>query len=124
MHTSGTRHLTSNWTRALGRAAGVAALWLATAAPALADGRSAVHNLFANAARARINLGMTENSVMVAPSLVRGMYVLTSGRGEFAGFVNEAGTLYGDSFGMKVYAPSGAAPRPMTPQEQRNCAPR
>lgn len=117
MHTSGTRNLTSPWARALGRAAGAAALWLAAAQPALADGRTAVHNLYANAARARINLGVAENAVMVAPSLVRGMYVMTSGQGKFAGYVNEAGTLHGDPLGMRVYSPSGAPPRPMTPQE-------
>ena len=117
MHRSRLRHLTLNWTHAMGRAAGVAALLMAAAGPALADGRTAVSNLVANAARARINLGMTANTVKAAPSLVRGMYVITDGQGKFSGFVNEAGTLYGDPTGMRVFSPSGAPHRPMTPQE-------
>lgn len=86
-------------------------------APALADGRSAARNLFANAARARVNLNLTEQSTLVSPTLVRGVYMLTGAQGQAAGFINEGGNLYGDASGFRVFTPDGAPPRLMTPPE-------
>ena len=108
----------SGYGRAVGRAACVAAIIAALPATALADGRSAVQNLFANAATARLAPSFDQKTTQATPSLVRGMYVLTTSKGEFAGFVNEAGTLWGDVNEMRVYSPSGAQPRPITPQER------
>ena len=108
----------SGYGRAVGRAVCVVAVVAALPAPALADGRSAVQSLFANAATARLAPGFDQKTTQVTPTLVRGMYVLTTSKGEFAGFVNEAGTLWGDVHEMRVYSPSGAQPRPITPQER------
>lgn len=84
---------------------------------ALADGRSAARNLFANAARAHVNLNLTEQSTMVSPTLVRGVYSLANAQGRASGYINEAGNLYGDTHGFRLFTPDGAPPRLMTAPE-------
>lgn len=85
---------------------------------ALADGRSAVHNLFANMGRAGASFqGVNERDVLVSPTLVKGIYMLTNRQGGFVTFTNEAGTLTGDSRRFEFMSPTGAAPRPLTPDE-------
>nr|GEU28342.1 hypothetical protein [Tanacetum cinerariifolium] len=90
---------------------------LLSALPALADGRSAVRNLHANAARARIILNLTEQSTQATPTLVRGVYALTDAQGKGAGYINESGTLYGDASGFRVFPADGSPPRTLTPAE-------
>ena len=84
---------------------------------ALADGRTAAHNLFTNLSKANLALGINEGNTYVSSTLVRGLYALTSAKGEFAGFVNEAGTVHGDGRGFKVVSTDGAPMRPMTAEE-------
>lgn len=99
------------------------ALTLATlvSGAALADGRSATHNLFANMSRAGASISnFNENNVLVSPTLVKGMYALTDQQGRLVGYVNEAGTLYGDSRGFTVVSINGAQPRPLAPAEAKD----
>ena len=55
---------------------------------ALADGRSAAQNLFANLNRSRQEIGENASSTFVAPTLVRGIYALSDAAGKFVGFTN------------------------------------
>ncbi len=96
----------------------VAAASALLATSASADGRSAAHNLFTNLARSKATLSVTEANALVAPTLVRGFYSLSTQAGKFVGFVNESGTLFGDSRGFMVVSTSGAAPRPLALDEQ------
>jgi hypothetical protein len=90
---------------------------LLSALPALADGRSAVRHLHANAARAHVILNLTEQSTQATPTLVRGVYALTDAQGKGAGYINESGTLYGDASGFRVFQADGSPPRTLTPAE-------
>jgi hypothetical protein len=83
-----------------------------------ADGRNATHNLFTNLTRAKATLSVNESNALVAPTLVRGFYALSTQTGKFVGFVNEAGSLFGDSRGFMVVSTSGVAPRPLALDEQ------
>lgn len=82
----------------------------------LADGRSAVHNLFGNLARARASLSVNEATAMVSPTLVKGMYAIANQQGRFIGFTNESGTLFGDSRGFNTLS-NGSQPRPLALDE-------
>ncbi|WP_084267471.1 thioredoxin fold domain-containing protein [Azohydromonas lata] len=84
---------------------------------ALADGRSAVHNLFSNLARSNANLGVTETSAVASPTLVRGIYRMTNQQGVFVGYINESGTLFGDYRGLNVVPNNGARLRALTATE-------
>jgi len=84
---------------------------------AFADGRSAVHNLFVNLARAKASLNENEVNLMVAPTLVRGVYAISNQQKRFVGFTNEAGTLFGDSRGFNMLSVNGAQPRSLTIDE-------
>lgn len=85
--------------------------------PARADGQQATHALFANLARSHANVGVSERNVRVAPSLVRGLYVLLDNQGNLVGYTNDAGTLYGDSRGFNYLSPTGGAPQPLSVSE-------
>lgn len=96
--------------------AGVAIASISSAA--LADGRSAAHNLFTNLSKANLSIGaFNEGNVYVTSTLVRRMYALTSTSGEFLGYVNEGGTVYGDKRGFRVLSTDSAPLRPMTAEE-------
>lgn len=86
--------------------------------PAWADGQRAAQNLFANLANAgqSINNARVSNT-FVAPSLIRGMYVVTDQRGDFVGFTNEAGTLFGDSRGFHGLRRGEKGFRPLNTKE-------
>ncbi len=73
----------------------------------LADSPTAIHNFYTNLARARTSLAATEINTVAIPTLVRGMYKLTSKQGQFISYTNEAGTLFGDAQGFKVISASG-----------------
>lgn len=92
-------------------------LALALPLAARADGRSAAHNLFANLARAKASLSVNENTALVSPTLVRGIYSISNQQGRFVGFTNEAGTLFGDSRGFNVVSANGAQPRALALDE-------
>lgn len=85
--------------------------------PTWADGSSSAHNLFANLARANKSVGLNDSTAVVSSTWVRGMYAISNQQGAFVGYVNEAGTLLGDSRGFNVVSTSGAPPRPMTLDE-------
>lgn len=84
---------------------------------ALADGRSAAQNLFANLNRSRQGIGENASSTFVAPTLVRGMYALSDAAGKFVGYSNEAGTLFGDSRGFIGLSAGGSKFVPLTPDQ-------
>ena len=84
---------------------------------ALADGRSAAQNLFANLNRSRQEIGENASSTFVAPTLVRGMYALSDAAGKFVGFTNEAGSLFGDSRGFIGLSAGGSKFVPLTPDQ-------
>jgi len=85
---------------------------------AWADGLSAAHNLFTNLSHGGKSIGLTESSIQVMPTLVRGIYVINDNRGQFAGYVNEAGTLYGSSAkNLSVVSTTGTPLRSMTSDE-------
>lgn len=84
---------------------------------ALADGRSAAQNLFANLNSSRQEIGENASSTFVAPTLVRGMYALSDAAGKFVGFTNEAGTLFGDSRGFIGLSTGGSKFLPLTPDQ-------
>lgn len=86
--------------------------------PTWADGQRAAQNLFTNLANTgqSINTARASNT-FVAPSLVRGMYVLSDQRGGFVGYTNEAGTLFGDSRGFNGLRSGEKSFRPLTSQE-------
>lgn len=93
-------------------------LLAALAAPAAwAGGQSAAHQLYVNLQRSGGSIDLRENAARVAPTLVQGIYRLTDANGRFFGYINEAGTLFGDSRGFTVVA-GGAPPRPLQPAEQ------
>lgn len=99
-------------------AAALAAAMLVTAAPAHADGQSAVRSFFGNLKRLGMTIGFTENDVKVEPTLIRGMYAMFKRNGDFAGYLNEAGTLVGDFRRLRVMpAKAGEDFRAMTPDE-------
>lgn len=93
---------------------GVAASLVSTGASA--DGHSASASMFANLARLGIDIGHKSANVVPSPTLVRGMYVLDTRQGEFVGFINESGTLFGDFRGFQVVPPNGPA-RVIDPNE-------
>lgn len=95
----------------------IAAVAVLMSASALADGRSAAKNLFANLAVGKQDLGVKVSDVFVAPTLVRGMYALSTAQGRFVGFTNEAGTVFGDSRGFSGLLQRGAGFRPLTRDE-------
>lgn len=82
-----------------------------------ADGRLATRNLFKNLSTSGSNIGIAESGTQVSPTLVNGIYLLTNQQGRFIGFINEAGTLYGDSNGFMVIPTNGEQPRAMSPSE-------
>ena len=84
---------------------------------ALADGRRAAQNLFANLNRSRQEIGENASSTSAAPTLVRGMYALSDSRGKFVGFTNETGTLFGDSRGFIGLSTGGSKFLPLTPDQ-------
>lgn len=86
--------------------------------PTWADGQSAAQNLFTNLANTGQSISSARASnTFVAPSLVRGMYVLSDQRGGFVGYTNEAGTLFGDSRGFNGLRRGEKSFRPLTSQE-------
>lgn len=97
----------------------VLGLLLATlAAPAAwANGQSAVHQLYVNLQRSGGSIDLRENAARTTPTLVLGIYRMADANGRFFGYINEAGTLFGDSRGFTVVA-GGAPPRPMQAAEQ------
>lgn len=101
-----------------GCTAGALAAMLVAAAPAHADGQSAVRSLFGNLQRAGLGIGLAEQDVRVEPTLIRGMYAMHNRNGAFLGYINEAGTMRGDYQGMRVMpAKAGENMRLMTPAE-------
>lgn len=84
---------------------------------AFADARSAVHNLFSNLARSNAHLGVTEKTAIATPTLVRGIYRMSNQQGQFAGYINESGTLFGDYRGLNVVPTNGARLRALTAAE-------
>lgn len=85
---------------------------------ALADGRSAAHNLFTNMSKSGMSFrSVNESDVLVTPTLVKGIYSLMTRQGGFVTFTNEAGTLTGDSRSFEVMSMNGTGRRPLTPDE-------
>lgn len=84
---------------------------------AFADGPGAVRQLLANLTQARSSLSITEATAKTQETLVRGIYAVYNTRGGFVGYVNESGTLFGDSRGFTAVFPGGKPPRPLTAQE-------
>lgn len=97
----------------------VASFILAVLAPNLvfADGQSAVHNLFSNLARSQARLNVTEATAVATPTLVRGIYRMSSQQGIFVGYINESGTLFGDYRGLNVVPTNGARLRALSASE-------
>lgn len=93
-------------------------LALGSAQAALADGGSAIHSLFSNLAKAKAGLGaVNEGNAQAQPTLVKGIYAIRSAQGQFVGYTNDAGTLFGDSRGFSVVSVDGAPPRRMNAAE-------
>lgn len=86
-------------------------------APVQADALTARQNFFINLARAGSSLGVNEAATRTQPTLIRGMYVLTTADGKFMGFINEPGTLFGDFRGLNVFSPKGGPQRPLSREE-------
>ena len=84
---------------------------------ASADGQSAARKLFANLDKAKASLSINGANAVVSPTLVKGIYSLSSQQGRFVGFTNEAGTLFGDSRGFTAVGLNGEQPRPLNPSE-------
>lgn len=69
---------------------------------AQADGLGAISALKANMARARIHLPFNINNVDASPTLVKGIYALENkGTSSFEIFINETGTIFGNSNGWQ-----------------------
>ncbi len=83
-----------------------------------ADGRSAATSVHANIMASRTNIGFETGNLIPGPTMIRGMYSLTSPAGEVMGFTNESGTLFGSYKSFYVISPSGAPLRKMRPNEQ------
>jgi Thioredoxin-like domain len=86
---------------------------------AVADGPGAVRQLLANLSQARSSLSITEATARTQETLVKGIYAVYNTRGGFVGYVNDAGTLFGDSRGFTAVFPGGKPPRPFTEQEAK-----
>ena len=95
--------------------AGVIAMLAFTSA--MADGRSAAQNLYANLAAGGLALNTKLADIQVASTLVSGMYYLLDAKGKFIAITNEAGTLMGDSHGFNALLPGSTEFRPLTAQE-------
>lgn len=92
---------------------------LLAASPARADGQAAVNNFYGNLSRAGMALSLKKENAKVENTLVRGLYALLAPNGDFAGYINEAGTLRGDSNGMEIMPTAGGQQaRKMTAAEQ------
>lgn len=92
------------------------------ALPVHADAGSAAQNFFQNLASIGGTLPVTQQTALVEPvRLVNGMYSLKSKGGEFIGYINEAGTMFGDSRAMQVLIPRQGI-RPLNAQEARAAA--
>lgn len=94
----------------------VVALML-TSYSAIADGNSAIRNFFVNLDRAKATIGVKENNVIALPTLMKSMYSISSKEGRFLGYINEEGTLFGDSLGFKVVPPDGTPVRSLKDEE-------
>jgi len=55
-----------------------------------------------NLARAKAELNENEVNLMVAPTLVRGVYAISNQQKRFVGFTYEAGNAFGDSRGFNM----------------------
>jgi hypothetical protein len=84
----------------------------------LADGRTAVDNLLGNLARANRKV-VLDGKLNAAPTLVKGLYLISNAQGKFMGYTNELGTLLGDWHGFNVISTKGELPRPATQEENR-----
>ncbi|MFT3777313.1 MAG: thioredoxin fold domain-containing protein [Ottowia sp.] len=82
-----------------------------------ADGPAAARNLFNHLAAGGQDIGMKMADAYVAPTLVRGMYVVSTAQGRFVGYTNEAGTLFGDSRGFSGRPEGAAIFAPLAPDQ-------
>ena len=105
------RHRIARWAAVLSVATALAP------ATALADGQAAAASLFANLSRAGTDIGVTSADAVLGPPLVPGIYTLHNRQGSFMAYINESGTLFGDSRGFFVVSPAGAPVRKMSTNE-------
>lgn len=81
------------------------------ATPASAGRIEAVHNLYQNLHASGIRFNFPEEKGLVAPTLVKGLYVLYKPDGSPVGFFNEKGNLLGDNEGFASLADDGKRPK-------------
>ena len=95
----------------------IAALACLATGVVLADGATATRNLLANLAAGGQDIAIRLPDIYVSPTLVRGMYALSTAQGRLVGFTNEAGTLFGAAKGFNAQPRAGASFRPLTREE-------
>ena len=89
-------------------------LCLMIATGAQADGDDALRRFVVNAGHVGLKMSLPISQLRVQPTLVTGIYALSAPNGDFAGYINEAGSLHGDARGFKHVVPQW---RDLTPAE-------
>ncbi len=89
-------------------------LCLMIATGAQADGDDALRRFVVNAGHVGLKMSLPISQLRVQPTLVTGIYALSAPNGDFAGYINEAGSLHGDARGFKHVMPQW---RDLTPAE-------
>lgn len=82
-----------------------------------ADGTSALSGLFSRLQASHRSIGASERDLVATPTIVRGLYAVSYRSGKILGYLNESGSILGDSKGFMLFSKDGAPPRPLSEAE-------